>query len=160
MKKYSIIFSSLIITIILSFMALTYGCAIGDKFYNVVASEDCLTFNAEASSSIVKIYEVPFSLSLGEITEEGVIVSTFEYENAGWRLDEESGTYKYYRNPTTKNMSSSWCTVTLGKLSKGVQPVTIAVTENDSGKIRKCTVVIGCNDGVINKCPIEVVQNP
>lgn len=49
----------ILITIILSFMALAPGCAIGDKFYDVVASEDCLTFNSEASSSIVKIYEVP-----------------------------------------------------------------------------------------------------
>lgn len=148
----------ILITIILSFMALAPGCAIGDKFYDVVASEDCLTFNSEASSSIVKIYEVPFSLCLEEITEDGIIVSTFEYENAGWRLDEESGTYKYYRHPTTKNMSSSWCMVTLGKLSKGVQPVTISVTENNSGKIRKCTVVVGSNGGVINECSIEVVQ--
>lgn len=148
-----------IITIILSIIVLVSGCAKGDKFYDVTASEDCLTFNSETSSSIVKIYEVPFSLFLEKITEEGVIVSTYEYENAGWRLDEESGTYKYYRNPTIKNMSSSWCTVTLGKLSKGVQPVTISVTENDSGKIRICTVVVG-NSGGIKDCPIEVVQNP
>lgn len=150
----------IIITIILSIIALVSSCAKGDIFYDVIASEDCLVFDFEASSSDVNIYEVPFDLSLEKITENGVIVSTFEYENAGWRLDEESGTYKYYQHPTTKNMSSSWCTVTLGKLSNGVQPVTISVTENDSGKIRKCTVVIGSNDGVINKCPIEVVQNP
>lgn len=80
----------ILITIILSFMALAPGCAIGDKFYDVVASEDCLTFNSEASSSIVKIYEVPFSLCLEEITEDGIIVSTFEYENADGGLTKKA----------------------------------------------------------------------
>lgn len=139
-------------------IVLSSGCGKWDKFYEVKASENRLTFDSEASSSVVTINDVPHSLSLKKITEGESIVSTFEYENGGWRLDSESGTYKYFRHETVKSMYSDWCTVTLGKLSKGVQPVTVSVSDNDSGETRKCTVVVG---GInVSECSIEIVQEP
>ncbi len=146
------------LVLLISLVVLSFGCGKWDKFYEVEASESLLTFDSEASSSVVTIKDVPYSLSLKRITEGESIVSAFEYENGGWRFDSESGTYKYYRHETVKSMYSDWCTVTLGKLDKGVQPVTVSVSDNDSGETRKCTVVVGGID--VSECSIEIVQEP